>query len=169
MKKSKASQTIITLKEWERRKEFVGFTDEDVQLLMEYNQIAGVHANEVVEKLYQHFLRFEETKAFFRDDMTLLRVTDLQKEYFLGLTKGDYGEEYLANRLRIGILHQQLGLSPCWYMGSYSIYLELVISFVLAAYGSDLEKARRTLVALVKIIQLDQELAMTAYLLSPLP
>jgi rsbT co-antagonist protein RsbR len=156
--------TEVTIEEWERRKGFVGFTDEDARLLRELRPVAEAYADEVVEGLYRQFLRFEETRAFFPDNATLNRVKALQKEYFLGLTRGDYGEAYLANRLHIGRVHQRIGLSPRWYMGAYSIYMQSTFPRVMAAFRPDVEKGQRMFLALLKIMKLDQELAITMYI-----
>ena len=153
----------VRLREWERRKEFVGFTEQDAQLLRELRPAAEAFADDVVEELYRRFLQFEETKEFFPDEATISRVKGMQKAYFLGLTQGEYGEAYLAGRLKIGRAHQRIGLSPRWYMGAYAIYAQLVTPRVLAAYPADPGKGQRTLVALLKLINLDQELAVTTY------
>jgi rsbT co-antagonist protein RsbR len=151
-------------REWERRKEFVGFTDEDAQLLQELSPVAETYVDEVVEGLYRQFLRFEDTRAFFPNETTLNRVKGLQKAYFLQLTQGEYGEAYLANRLHIGQIHQQIALAPRWYMGAYSIYMQLAFPRVMAAFKHDPEKGQRMFLALLKIITLDKELAITTYI-----
>jgi rsbT co-antagonist protein RsbR len=156
--------TEVTPQEWERRKAFAGFTAEDAQLLRELRPAAEACADEVVDGLYRHFLRFEETKAFFQDEATLDRVKALQKHYFLGLTQGEYGEAYLAHRLHVGRVHQRINLPPRWYLGAYSIYQESVSPHVLRAFGADRAKAQRAFLALLKLMTLDQELAMTAYI-----
>ena len=79
-------QAEVTVSEWEQRKAFVGFTDDDAQLLRDLRPIGEAYADEVVEDLYRQFFRFEETRAFFPDDATLNRVKAMQKQYFLGLT-----------------------------------------------------------------------------------
>jgi rsbT co-antagonist protein RsbR len=157
-------QAEVTVAEWERRKEFVGFGDEDARLLRDLRPLAEAYADEVVEGLYQQFMRFEETKAFFPDAATLNHVKAMQKQYFLGLTGGEYGEDYLVNRLHVGRVHQRIGLSPRWYIGAYSIYMQSVIPRVIAAFGSDANRAQRTIIALLKAIKLDQELAITTYI-----
>jgi rsbT co-antagonist protein RsbR len=154
-------QAEVTVSEWEQRKTFVGFTDDDAQLLRDLRPIGEAYADEVVEGLYRQFFRLEETRAFFPDDA---KLKAMQKQYFLGLTCGDYGEGYLANRLHIGRVHQQIGLSPRWYMGAYSIYTQLVFPQIMAAFRADLAKAQRTFLALLKIIMLDTELAITTYI-----
>ena len=154
-------QAEVTMSEWVQRKDFVGFTDDDAQLLRNLRPIGEAYADEVVEELYRQFFRFEETRVFFPDDP---KLKAMQKQYFLGLTHGDYGEAYLANRLHIGRVHQQIGLSPRWYIGAYSIYTQLVFPQIMAALRADLAKAQRTFLALLKVIMLDTELAITTYI-----
>src|SRR5262245_59204522 len=67
-------QAEVTVLEWEQRKSFVGFTDDDALLLRALSPLSEAHADEVVEELYRQFLRFDETKAFFPDDATLNHV-----------------------------------------------------------------------------------------------
>ena len=84
-----------------------------------------------------------ETRAFFPDEATLRRVKALQRAYFLQLTQGDYGAAYLAHRFHIGQVHQQIGLEPRWYMGAYSLYMQLAFPRVMAAFSHDVAKGQR--------------------------
>lgn len=154
----------VTAAEWERRKQFVRFAAEDARLLRELHPITVAMADEVMEELYRHLLQFEETKAFFPDESAIARVKAKQKVYFLGLTQGEYGEAYLADRLHIGRIHQRIGLSPQWHMGAYSLYWQLVLPRVMQAFQADAGRLPLLLLALIKIMKLDEELAVTAYL-----
>lgn len=154
----------LGLKDWEKRKKFVNFTEKDVQLLKDLSSFAKKYCDEVVDEFYKHLMAFEETKKFISDEATLKRLQGTQKEYFLGLTSGDYGKEYLENRIRVGHTHQRIGLSPQWYMGAYSIYMELVIPRILEYMKSNPAKANKTILALYKIINLDQEIAISTYI-----
>lgn len=163
-KHSKPAPTLeVTQEEWERRKAFVKFTDQDVENLKKLQPIAEAYVDEVMEKLYEHFLSFEETSRFFADTNVLNRVKTLQGDYFRALTQGEYGAAYLANRLHIGRVHQLIGLEPRWYMGAYAIYSQLVYSRILEAMRDDQELAHRAFVSLQKLFTLDQELALTTY------
>ncbi|HEU4404565.1 MAG TPA: protoglobin domain-containing protein [Polyangiaceae bacterium] len=153
----------VTLEEWERRKSFVGFGKEDEDILAELHLVAKTYAGEVMAELYDRWLSADEVRAFFKDDATLVRVKGLQKRYFVSLTGGDYGANYLADRLRIGRVHQRIGLEPRWYMGAYAIYMQIVAPRVLAAFEYNRVKQARAIAALLKIIALDQELAMLTY------
>ncbi len=147
-----------------RRKEFLEFGDEDARLLKGLGEIARKYAEPVIEEFYQHILSFDETRSFFRDPKVLERVKRLQKEYFLRLTEGDYGPEYVANRLRIGTIHERINLAPKWYLGMYNFYLRLVANRLFEAFAGDPEKAFSSFLTLMKLVFLDIGLAVDTYI-----
>ena len=154
----------VSIEEWDRRKQFTGFTEEDAEFLRKFRSVAEDYADEVIESLYKKFLQFHETKTFFTDKATLNLIKTLQKECFLGLTSGEYGEKYLLNRLYIGRVYQVIKLSPRWYIGAYSVYKQLVYPKIIEAYPENPQTGSRVFLALIKLIALDQELAVTAYM-----
>ena len=154
---------LITLAEWERRKEFAGFTEEDAQLLSAMHGRAEQYVDQVIDELYTQFFAFDETRSLFEDEATTARVRLLQREYFLGLMGGEYGEEYLRNRLRIGRIHQRIGLEPRWYIGAYAYYVQAILPKFLNESGSSPQEATAGVCALMKLIMLDVELAIGAY------
>ena len=156
-------EPIVNEEEWERRKLFVGFGQNDREILQELHLFANAYADEIMDELYHRWLQMFELVRFFPDNDMLIRVKKMQKEYFISLTKGEYGRDYLMNRLHIGKVHKKIGLSPRWYIGSYAIYMELVLPKVLRAFEYHRDKQKNAIIALVKIISLDQELALVSY------
>jgi rsbT co-antagonist protein RsbR len=150
----------------QRRKEFLEFRDEDVAALRRLNEIAVKYADPVIEDLYRHFMAFDETRAFFRDPKVLERVKRLQKEYFLRLTEGDYGAEYVSNRLSIGTIHESINLAPRWYLGAYSFYLRAVALRLQEATASEPHAALPLFLSLMKVVFMDIGLAMDTYIFS---
>ena len=148
---------------WEHWKAFVGFSPTDEAILRELRPVALQYADEVMDELYARWLQFPELRHFFPDDSVLARVKALQRQYFISLTGGEYGAVYLAYRLRVGAVHKRIGLTPEWFMGAYTIYLELVLPRVLRAFEYDRVKQARAVTALTKLITLDQQLALVAY------
>jgi rsbT co-antagonist protein RsbR len=147
-----------------RRKEFLEFKDEDVEALRTFNEIAQKYADPVIDDLYRHFLSFDETRAFFENPRVLERVKRLQKEYFLRLTQGTYGSDYVANRLRIGTVHERINLAPKWYLGAYNFYLRAVASRLLEAFERDPAKAFPAFLSLMKLVFMDIGLAVDTYI-----
>ena len=58
--------TDITPQEVSRRRDFLEFTDADVNRLSEIREFLKDNVTEIVEEFYKHLLSFPETRAFFR-------------------------------------------------------------------------------------------------------
>ena len=157
------SDAAISALEWEVRKEFFGFGKEDEKILSELQLVARTYADEVIEDLYRWFFQFDDVKAYFPDENTVLRVKKLQKQYFLSLTRGDYGIDFLNQRLQVGRVHRRIGLPPHLYMGAYSFYMQSMLPRVLAGFEYDRAKRAQATTALVKLIALDQAVVLGAY------
>lgn len=146
------------------RKQFLQFSDEDVLRLQGINEIAARYATEVIESFYTHLLSFEETRAFFHDPNVLARVKAAQKEYFLRLTQGNYGADYVENRLRVGAVHERISLPMKSYLGMYNFYLRSVAQRLFETYRDDPREALDALFSLMKLTFLDMGLAIDTYI-----
>jgi rsbT co-antagonist protein RsbR len=157
-------ELVIDEQEVARRMAFLELRPEDADLLKSLNEIAQKYADPVIEEFYRHLLSFDETRAFFRDPQVLERVKRLQKDYFLRLTTGDYGADYVANRLRIGTVHERVNLAPKWYLGAYNFYLRAVGNRLADAFSNEPRKAVSALLSLMKLVFMDIGLAMDTYI-----
>jgi rsbT co-antagonist protein RsbR len=159
-----ADSMEITEQEVSRRKQFLEFHQDDADALRNLGDVARRYADPVIEDLYRHFLSFDETREFFRDSRVLERVKQLQKEYFLRLTEGDYGTTYVANRLRIGTVHEHINLAPKWYLGAYNFYLRAVALRLNEAFPREPTKALSAFLSLMKLVFMDIGLAVDTYI-----
>ncbi len=154
----------ITDQEIRNRKEFLEFRDDDVARLNEINDVAIQYANDVIEDFYRHLLTFQETRAFLTDPNMLAHVKNAQKEYFLRLTQGNYGVDYIENRLKVGAAHERIALPVKSYLGMYNFYLRAVGKRIFERYQGDPEKALAAFSSLMKLTFLDIGLAIETYI-----
>ena len=145
-----------------RRLHFLGLTEDDARQLQSIHGMAEQHADDIINRLYDHLLKFEPMRAFFKSEEMLARVKNYQKRYFTELTEGHTDEAYFENRLRVGDTHQRIELLPQWYLGLYSRYFQLIIDQVRESLGA--EKALEVLPAVTKQMFLDIGLALDAYI-----
>jgi signal transduction histidine kinase len=149
--------------EFAERKRFGRLTDEDARLLAELRPSFEREADRCVDEFYDHLLTTPALEPFLSDAATVKRLKAAQKRYLLGLTGGVYDEEYVRSRLRIGQVHERIGLEPQWYLGSYGLYMDLLLPVVSAHFGNDAGKALHAGSALSKLLLLDMQLALDAY------
>jgi len=153
-----------SLKHWEERKAFVNFTDEDAVLLKELRVHLEDRLDDVVDQLYANWTKYEDLQRLLFDTAIVERLKATQKEYFLRMLSGEYGDDYHDDRLRVGTRHQSIGLDVRWYMGGFCNYVQIVTPMVFEALKPDYEKAEKMLMALYKLINLDEELAISTYI-----
>jgi signal transduction histidine kinase/HPt (histidine-containing phosphotransfer) domain-containing protein/FixJ family two-component response regulator len=153
----------LSRREIQQRKKFLEFGQADARRLAALAPLARKYAGEVIEELYAHFLSFQETREFFRDEATLNRVKRLQKRYFLRLTSGRYDEKYVANRLLVGAVHERIGLVVKLYLAAYRRYLDSVAGRLWDASGAPRKQTFEAFRSLLKIVFLDMGLAIDTY------
>ena len=154
----------IDTQEITRRKAFLEFDETDASLLTELHAHLQDVSQRFVDDFYTHLLKFEETRRFIPDAPALERLKQTQASYFDSLTAGDYGPEYVHQRLLVGVTHQRIGLEPKWYLGAYSKYLVGLLPELWCLLGDDSNKFLATYHALQKIVFLDMGLAIDTYM-----
>ena len=148
----------------EQRLAFLDITAEDIGLLSELRPLFEKCADDFVATFYRHLLAFAPTRQLLRDPAVKERLLLEQRAYLLSLTGPRIDESYMEDRRRIGEAHERVGLEPRWYLGAYSLYFSLLVPLICKEFGEDLESASRAVVALQKILALDEQIAMEAYI-----
>ena len=156
----------MAVSEREQRLQFLGLTERDEQLLMALRPLFEKHVGAVEDAFYDHLLRFPETGRLLRDQTTVERLKQLQRDYLLRIVAGNYDEAYRADRLRIGRTHERVGLPPHWYLLAYDFYFALFTPLIREYYADDPRRAEESTLALHKIFMFDASLAMEAYIAS---
>lgn len=78
------------------------------------------------------------------------------------MMSGRFGKAYFESRLRVGFIHERVGVEPSWYMGAWRT-MATVIRKVLLKENVPAEEAVVLLEAMERVVQLDQVLALDAY------
>lgn len=163
MEESLAQELALNEGELTRRKEWLEFDEKDIQNLRNLLDLAQRNADVIIEDLYEHFLAFPETAAFFRDPNVLNHVKQMQRAYFLRLAEGEYGVDYLEERLKVGAVHERIGLDVKWYLGAYARYMRSIGRLIMDAFPNDPKAALETYFSLKKLVFLDIGLALDTY------
>jgi signal transduction histidine kinase len=150
--------------DWQTRKGFLCFTAEEEVALTALQPIMAQHVDELVRAFYRHLLSFPETRSFLTDELISTRLLEAQKRYLLSLVTGPYDRAYEAGRRQIGQVHARLGLTPEWYFGAYALYLSILHPLIFEKFRHQPDKYMAVRIALTKVIFLDMQLAMEAYI-----
>ena len=162
----------LTRREIQWRKEFTQFDQRDVERLTALDSQIEARKDGIVDDFYDHLRSFDRTVEIFgRSSKSVDQLKQTQSNYLTDLVAGEYGEEYFANRARIGKIHDMLDLGPKIYLGAYSIYFEHFLTAIVddmagdgAADEATLETFADRALSVFKLINLDQQVAMDTYI-----
>lgn len=152
------------IQSFERRKDFLGLTEQDERALQSLHTAFGEGAPGFVDGFYRHLLSFPEMRVLIPDEAALQRLKSLQIQYFSALTAGTYDDAYGEDRERVGLAHARIGLPPGWYLGAYSHYLTELLPKLSQMPDLGEERRTETLQALIKVVFLDMGLAIDSYI-----
>lgn len=137
---------------------FLDWTAEDAERLGAAAQHMAPAQQAFVDHLYRHLANFSTPSALLRVPEVTARLKLSQVEYYQCLWGGPYDDTYVNGRLRIGVIHQQVGLELKWYLGSYRLYLDDMLKSVFG------DSQNATLYSsLLKAVFFDMTLAIDTY------
>jgi diguanylate cyclase (GGDEF)-like protein/PAS domain S-box-containing protein len=153
----------IDAQEIDTRKAYLELEQADIDLLKAFGPALAPHYDRVLDTFYAHLLSFPETRGLLSDANIVEQLKQKQRQYFEVLTSGNYDWDYVLNRLRVGLVHEHVGLAPRWYIGSYCKYLTTLLPIIFTANKNNSKNILNTLTALLKIAFFDIGLVLETY------
>jgi diguanylate cyclase (GGDEF)-like protein len=147
------------------RKELIGFSENDAELLRNCQGFILEHLDKLVTEFYDHQIAFDEVALIIGDADTLQRLTSAQKLYIMSLFSGSYDLEHANKKLRIGLVHKRIGVEPKYYLSAVKT-LKDKLSAIIRDEISDAEVCNATVNALDKLLCFDIELVFDTYIRS---
>jgi len=162
-----ADQLQLHAMEIERRKELLSFGRDDAVVLAAARPVILEHLEAIVEEFYARQTAIEEISLIIGDAETLRRLRAAQREYIKDLFSGDYGTDYVNNRLRIGQVHKRLGVEPKYYLSAIKAIKDILRATIKQRLLEP-PLVAATLEALDKLLHFDTALVFDTYIRSML-
>jgi len=116
----------------------------------------------IVDEFYDFMLSIDSFRAYLKDDSLVTRLKESQRDYLdtLGIDFDTSG--YFEDRIRVGVIHKQVGLPTTLYQSAYTKLLGIIIDKIPASENFD--ASRREIAAFARrITALDMSLAIHTY------
>lgn len=107
---------------FDKVKSFVGFGPEDAARLARLKPVFEKHGPALTDDFYARLGQQPDTAPFLEGEGRVDALKRTHHRWMMELFSGEYGEDYLHNRLRVGVAHVRVELPPAW--------VEAVMSFV---------------------------------------
>lgn len=161
-----AVQLKITRQDIRRRKELLGFTEEDAKILAELKPDIDISASSIVDEFYDDQVSKPEIERTIGDAGTLGRLKHHMSNYILDMFSGYYDDIYVLSRLRIGLVHDRIGVPPMLYISSIRTLFQILRQRLTSKLSANKQcsTCHKILEALEKIILFDLTLVMDTYI-----
>jgi len=121
------------------------------------------NTDDIVDRLYNSFARIEEFSRVVDEHSSAERIRERQKRYLHGLGIDFEGRRYFEERLRIGSVHQCVGVSQSLYQCTFQVLQNLLIEHIPQEIRDDEAAFAEMLQFILKITALDMSLAVESY------
>ncbi|WP_052452411.1 PAS domain S-box protein [Noviherbaspirillum autotrophicum] len=146
-----------------QRKSILEISESDLMCLRHVHARLARHQGELVGAIHAYLEKLPVLGNLIGDATTAERLKHAQSEYFIRLSAGEYDLGYFKHRLRVGAVHQHIGLEPKWYVGAYRKYLSELTPLLLELMQDEPDQFWPTYNALLKVVCLDIVLALDTY------
>lgn len=139
--------------------------DDDVRRAAEELQARIIRPNltGIIDEFYGLLLDEPETAAFLTDDDRLRNLREGQARHLLTFGMRLDEEAYFEERLHIGVTHRRVGLPLSYYLNAYAHLQAILSRLIVETAAGDAEALMRLHGAMLKLMILDIQLAMTTY------
>ena len=120
-------QMCMTEREIRRRKALLGLSDDDARLLSALMPLVTSRVDDVVTEFYDAQMKRPEVTRIIGGSEGLTRLHGTMRAYVMDLFSGHYGADYVNSRLRIGLIHHRIGVTPQLYLAAVNLLQGLLV------------------------------------------
>jgi len=149
---------------------FIGINDRVRRALAEVEPTVTAALPGALADFYDLIADTPDTDAMFQSQAVRDHAREAQEQHWERLLNGRIDAEYGENVKRIGLAHAKLGLEPRYFVAGYAnVAADLLKTLITERLGRGVLPARRDKAvrgadALIRVLMLDMEMAITAYL-----
>lgn len=140
---------------------FLGLTEDDLSEIRRWQNECETGVVRVVDRFYAHMATSDATMGILREHSSVEKLRPLLTRYILGMFRGRVDDGYVAQRVRVGQVHDGIDLESNWYVAMYRVMRDELVTMIREA-GADPASLERFRTALDRLIQVDIALVITA-------
>ena len=147
------------------RQAMLGFSQEDADLLAWCRPMIKDGIGSLVGDFYERLTAVEDVALIVGDSDTLARMQRTMEKYVHDLFGGCYDSAYANNRLRVGLVHTRIGVTPQLYLVGVR-HLEELLQNLIRERIADASMQVRLIESLSKLLYFDTAFVFDAYIRS---
>lgn len=110
----------------ERRKEIVGLTSADLARISKIKDVVLSQIDDFAAAFFDHLAGLDEGRTLVQNRALADRARRLKAEHLRDLVSGEYGGQYVEQRIELGLLYAAAGLDARVFFGAFQNMLQRI-------------------------------------------
>jgi rsbT co-antagonist protein RsbR len=132
---SELERLQLSPRDIERRKAFIDFQSDDVARIATIKELVVRNADRYASMFFDHLATAEEASGLIRNRGLLEQARRLKHEHLIAMVQGDYGRDYMEQRVRLGVLYSRAGLDARVFLGAFHLLMRAIGADILKQYA----------------------------------
>lgn len=103
----------------ERRKQIVGLTPTDLTRIAKIKDVVLRQLDDYSAAFFNHLASLDEARTLLENRALAEKARHLKREHLRGMVSGDYDNEYVEQRIELGLLYAAAGLDNRIFLGAF--------------------------------------------------
>jgi len=139
----------------ERRKAFVDFRSDDVTRIAAIKDLVVGNAERYKSTFFDYLATIDEASGLTRNRNLLEQAKRLKHEHLIAMVQGDYGSDYVEQRVKLGMLYSRARLDARVFLGAFHVLMHAVGADITKQYAGAPQDGFERFMSLKKIGFLD--------------
>lgn len=150
----------LNTEEIRRRLTYVDFGETDGELVRSLSGIVSNNIDMLADAFFAHLKAIDAGAGLFEDAETFSRARQLKTRHLNAMVTGNYGHDYVHERLTMGLLYFNAGLDSRAFLGAFHQIMRIIADLVTHVPEADQLHCFDAFVSLMKIAFFDIGLIM---------
>ncbi|WP_280951859.1 globin-coupled sensor protein [Alteribacter populi] len=142
--------------------EMIGLTKEQLAIIKSLRPLVQKHIHTIVDQFYKNLENNRHLTNMINDHSSIERLKKTLRKHIEEMFSGEIDDTFIQQRIKIAQIHVRIGLETKWYMCVFQDLLQSIATILRKEY-SDSSKCIEALLAVSKILNIEQQLVLEAY------
>jgi rsbT co-antagonist protein RsbR len=155
MAASLLSEMGITEAEIHARLQAVRFSQQDCQRIRGLQEVLERSADTATMQFIDYLKDSVEIQPLLKNGQLVEEIRRLKKAHILAMAAGEYGTEYVQQRIELGLIYSAIGLDVKWFLGAFHHLMRTIGLEILRSAKDEPAEAFQSFLTLKKIAFFD--------------
>lgn len=164
LEQAKEQNVIINVRNKEiiTQLKMIELTKEELQLVKVIQKLVKENIGLIVDGFYQTIVGIDILREIIIKNSSVEKLKKTLEVHLIEMFDGRIDDQFIEKRLKVAIIHYQIGLDPKWYMGAFQ-NLQATLLHMVHNHVANRDEALSINLVITKILNFEQQIVLEGY------